>query len=323
MIVLGRICYAVYKYAPVHTMRERAFWIHTIFPLLILCVLNIAMLRQGGILQLALWYDNLHLTVIEPLRAAFPIVVSICTTILGLLVVFSILYPSLSIYPYGAYVKDGHKYWLSFLMKNNSLWEIYGLEAYLNVFEENQNNLGHKQISPVKLDLTSTYPILEWKFGHENQNSILIETKNNTINKNKLREKNAQFELLVKVMHPISRITKVYKQHFNLSDIHYGYFKNCRLYRYDPKDKTKHLLSRLLKEKLWEISNVLRQIELFLITAWILLICWYIIVNPHTEYGICVTEWTYAWLSIVIAIIEMARQISKCPTKNIKTNTNL
>lgn len=322
VIVLGWICYATYKYSAAHYMRKREFLSHTVVPLLVFGVFNMLILIGGGILQLVSWYDIIRLRVLDPLRAAFPITISICTTMLGLLVVFAILYPKLSIYPQAAYTREGHKYWYAFMVQNVGLWEIYDMQAQLNTFVEDENNLGHKHVTPVELDITSYYPVLAWRFGHENQNSILIETKNNTLNKKKLHEDNAQFELHVKVMHPISRIIKEYTQTFALTDIHYGGFKNCRLYRYHAKDGNK--LSELLpKEIRWRVSNVLRQVEILLLIVWIFGVCGYIIYTPCEESRICIAEWGYYWVSLIIAFVEISRQIARCPIKSKKVDSNI
>ncbi len=322
VFALGRIVVAVRKYADEHTMRTRAFWVHTLLPLVLLCILNMYILACGGLLSIATWYDNLRLSVTGPLRLIFPTIVSICTTILGLLVMFAILYPKLSIYPQGAYVTDGHKYWLAFLAKNTGFWEIYGLEAYLNIIEESADNIGHKQIKPVRMDITSSYPILEWRYGHENQNSILIETKNNTINKKKLHEIHAQLELLVKVMHPISRITKVYQQTFALTDIHRGYFQDCRLIRYNPKTKS-FITNRLPQETRWIASNILKRIEVWLLLIWSIGIGWYIVTNPGSEHTICMTESGYTIGAITIAIIEITRQLVRCPIESKEVESSI
>ena len=322
IIVLGRICYATSKYSTAHYMRKGEFWSHTVVPLLVFGILNMLILIGGGILQLVSWYDIVRLSVLEPLRAAFPITISICTTMFGLLVVFAILYPKLSIYPQVAYTSEGNKHWYAFMVQNVGLWEIYEMQAQLYTFIEDENNLGHKHVTPVKLDITSNYPVLAWRFGHENQNSILIETKNNTLNKKKIHESNAQFELHVKVMHPISRIIKEYTHTFALTDIHYGGFKNCRLYRYNAKEG--NMLSELLpKEIRWRVSNILRQVEILLLVVWVFGVCGYIMHTPCDESCICMAEWGYYWASLIIALVEIARQIARCPIRGKKVDSNI
>lgn len=320
IIALGVVCCVTYKIATPHYMRQKHFFVNTILPLLLFSITNMAILESGGILQIAAWYDYLHLNFMSPLRSAFPTIISICTTILGLLVIFALLYPKLSIYPLGAYLKKDKKYWVAFLVRNNGLWEIYDMHAELYAYIENSD--GHKQIKTIPLEITSKYPILEWRYGHENQNSIMIETKNNVIRRNKIREQNIQLELLVKVVHPLSRITKVYKQVFALSDIHYGYFKNYRLRRFniDTKEPIKKCLP---KEILWRISNVLQYIEFLLLLVIIIGTCWYIIVPQTQEQIVCSIEKGYYIMSLSIAIIEVTRQIMRCPIKCKKVESSI
>lgn len=313
-----------------HALCQRYFWFHVLGPMFLLGYINMVVLHQGGVICIA----DLHTKISdfwESVRCGFPTSISIFTTIFGLFVIYYMLYPRLQIYPLAAYERFGGKEWLTFLVRNIGYWETNDIRSTLLVSTKEVN--GDKKIERLSLDITNNLAILDWRFDHENRNSVLIETKSRdpegredntgTFDPHEAKKKNQRLELYVKVIHPLSRVSKVFRKEFALSDIHYGSFKSCSLERNHKDYDQKHpIKERLFKEKMWSVSNYIERFKKWLLIAAFIFMVIYISFFKEMK-TVDIFYWIYYVLSVLLIVLEGILQLCRRPIQCAQCESSL
>lgn len=322
MLVLGH----AYNWQPeMHRLKSREFVLHTIGSMTIFCLANMSILMCGGINCVVTIYEFLHTDVWEPLKESMPLIVSLLTTMLGLLLTFRMIRPRIAIYPLVAYEVINGKYWLTFQIRNLGWLEC--IDMKVDLYEchiEQRDGVANKVMTPIKLEPLAQSTMIDWKYGDSNDNAYLIEVCNNTFERNVFKASKKFLELRVKLTHPLSRITKVFVRDYTPHDIHYGEFIEYKLRRYSNGDKQKVINKLLKKDIMWRISRYLKDIEAVLILM-IFVGTTTILVLHNSDKNLlndCI-EWLFYGFSIVIAIVEITRQYIKRPIKSKIENTNI
>lgn len=324
MFVLGR----AYNWQPeMHRLRSREFVIHTVGSMAFFCVAGMGILMSGGIDSVISIYDFLHNVVLEPLRESLPLILSILTTMLGLLLTFRVIRPRVAIYPLAAYEVINGKYWLTFQVRNLGLLECIDMKVdlYECHFEPRDGGV-NKVMKPIKLEPLSQSTMIDWKYSDSNDNTYLIEACNNIFERNIFKESKHFLELRVKLTHPLSRITKVFVQDYYAEDIHHGEFIEYKLRRFRNGDKQQHVNRLLKKDIMWRASRYMKIIEIMLILIVFLGTVVTIVLTHRKENPITPNEcmvWLYYGFSMVIAVLEIIRQYVKRPIESQPEDTNI
>ena len=323
MLVLGH----AYNWQPeMHRLRSREFVLHTIGSMTIFCLANMSILMCGGINCVVTIYEFLHTDVWEPLKDSMPLIVSLLTTMLGLLLTFRMIRPRIAIYPLVAYEVINGKYWLTFQIRNLGWLECIDMKVdlYECHFEPRVGGV-NKVMKPIKLEPLSQSTMIDWKYSDSNDNTYLIEACNNVFERKIFKESGHFLELRVKLTHPLSRITKVFVQDYFAEDIHYGEFIEYKLRRFSNGDKQQKIDSLLKKDIMWRASRSMKIVEAILILL-LFIGTSVTIVSTHGKDNIFLNEcvvWLYYGFSMVIAVIEIIRQYVKRPIKSHLENTNI
>ena len=174
------------------------------------------------------------------------------------------------------------------------------------------NGRDNKKITAVPLDITSKASVLGWRFAHSNENTILVETKDQVFKKDQFKKNCDRLELRVKITHPLSRITKVFVREFTMNDIHYGEFINHRLIR--KSKKTGHKIQRELPKIIcWRIAELLKNIEFSILLLLLITMGWYVSFTPSNEIIICVASYCFYIAVLTTSIMEIVRQVMQRP----------
>lgn len=322
MFVLGH----TYNQQPeMHRLKSREFIIHTIGSMTLFCFVSMSILMCGGIKSVVAIYDVLHSDVWEPLKESMPLVVSLSTTMLGLLLTFRLIRPRVAIYPLAAYEVINGKYWLTFQVRNLGWLEC--IDMKVDLYEchfEQRDGVVNKVMKPIKLEPLAQSTMIDWKYGDSNDNTYLIEVSNNTFERNVFKESGKFLELRVKLTHPLSRITKVFVRDYTSHDIHYGEFIEYNLRRYRNGDKQKVVNKLLKKDIMWRTSRYLKVIEATLILlAFIGMTTMLVLHNSDKTLSYDCVEWSFYGFCMAIAIAEIIRQYFKRPTKSQLEDTNI
>lgn len=318
MIVLWK---AYGKDSRMHLHRSKEFVVHTIGSMLVICIGGMSVLMLDGLWAVENIYKWLHESLLEPTKSALPIVVSILTTFLGLLLTFRLIHPRIAIYPLAAYEINDRNSWLTFHVQNLGWFECIDMKAEL--FECSFQNRGieiNKKMDPLALEPLAQATIIDWHLGDTNSNTYLIETKYKVINRRQFAQSDHFLELRVKLTHPISRITKVYVQDFTPTDIHVGEFKG-RYIMYDNDGIDKPVCTE--KVIAFMCARYLKMIEALCIIALFIVMVAYIVVNPLCEMPVRGFQHSFYIVIMITAIIELLRQFAKRPIQSKKTDTNI
>lgn len=306
----------VYNNEHLHRLKSRLFIIHTVFPIIVVGMGGMFVLWFGGIDCAADLYDKLHFNIVEPLRKTLPVTIRLLTTIIALLLTFIIVRPKLQIYPIAAYEISNNQYWLTFSVKNISWWDGFDMKAELFSYQiDSTDGRDNKAIKVIPLDITSKSSVLGWRLAHSNENTILVETKNQVFKKNQFKNSDNRLELRVTITHPLSRITKVFVREFTKFDIHHGEFIDHDIRRYSRENHQQVITKTLPKVTCWKIAERLKSIEFWIIILLIFEIGWYVTFTPSNENIICIASYLFYSAVLATGIMEIVRQILQRPMK--------
>ncbi len=305
------------KQPQLHRLRSTEFILHTLASMLLICVVGMLVVMHGGFEYIFAYYEIIH-GFVEKSRLALPITMSLITTIAGILITFVLIHPRITIYPLAAYeTNQKREYWLTFLVQNIGLTECIDMKVdlYECEFQETGKD-ADKKMNPITLEPLSQSSVIGWGVGHLNDNSYLVETKGKQFKKNLFASSDHFLELRIKLTHPISRITKVFIQHYYPTDIHHGRFVEDRLVRFPIEDHQK----LLPKEALFFAARCLRIIEITCAAILCVGTFVFIVVKPTD-----IMCWSCAFniVAIVTAVMELIRQYVRRPINANKKDSNI
>ncbi len=290
--------------------RDKRFWTHVIMPLFLLVGCGMCCLMCGGLTWIKDIIISTHDNFLKPLKKTFPICTGVCTTILGLIVMFRFFYPKLKIHPIAAIEHNSNGYWLTMMVENVDWWECYDIEAKLYKCRyQCDNNRKNKIQEPITLDNTSLLNELGWKFSDETIKTVFIETEYcDMASVMNIKSEKEFLELRVSATNPISRVKKVFVQTFNKSDLFPGEFKSGKFIGQQSEEPS---LGNYIKKKdcYWRVTKWVKALEACAILINLILIVITVIFNLSYES----LNWVVYGLIISISIIEIVRQVLQRP----------